>query len=1042
MSHFSGREREIAKLAELLDMADIGQGSAALISGEPGIGKSRLVEEIKKSAASNGFSIMEGACAHENAHPFLPFIAALKGLTSAPLFEDQEHVSFSQIFAISPSGMLIAKASHQEDELDADIFAGMLTAVQSFVRDSFDSSGTATAGLGRLEYGSMKIMIEHGQHMFLVAVLKEKEHVDMAKSLKTFLKELEEEHGHLLDKWTGSMSQVKPIENGLKIKIQSRFLVRKDLEGIKIEAERLRISENVLAILDEQAGKSPILLVLEDLHWADDNSLFVFRHLARNIGKSKILMLATARPSENKALESTISEMKSDGMLEDIALEEMNADNAQDLLDRLYSPNIIPKEFMAKLASQCRGNPFFMRELLAQMASDGAILLKDGKYILDREDYEIPKSVEDVLNMRLAGLDTDAMAMAEFASCFGQQFKVDMIQSIQNIPDPAAALNKLQTSGILSRCNGSAEFSHALFQNVVYSNIADRWKSIHHLQIGILLEEKFKERLDDIVFELARHYSKSREHQKALVYSIKAAEKAEASFAVEQAIEYYRQALNAIDRLGRGAEPRKRAELLERLADMLVLAEKLDEALDLYKQAYNLVDTNMDKSRLRRKRAHAFTLKSDFDTALDEARLAESEAESESAARWMAHYEQSDIFSRKGMTQESLDAATESLKHLEILGGHERELATIENTMGVCHWHLGDYGKALEYFQRSLESKKLLNDIRGMASSYQSIAIVHCDMGRMDEALEIQKQVLKMDTESKNLRGVASSHGNIGVFLQRKGAFREAYESTLTSKDLFVRIGDKQGLARTFMNLGVMVSELGDSLNAKDHFMKAYEMFTAMNDKQGTGIVVYFIGGVLWELGDIDEAEKWLERSLVLNEEIGEMQRILGSKLTLSELRASRGQRVEAEAIQRECLGKAREMNDIEATVSAIVALASNLLEQGKFSDARAAITEAFEKSKEHTMQLYEAMSHDILARVEAKSGNIDKATEHFDDADRIFSEIQASAQQARVMFHRGQALRATGMDDKGMIQKALDEFEKRGMKEMARQARETLESN
>ena len=1031
---FVGRTAERKQLAMLMEQASKNNGKTVLLSGQPGIGKTALVDAICKTAIEQKFNIIRGGASQDIAKPFYSFSQALEDYTEKPLFEEQEHVSFAQLFAINPSGLLIAKASQQEEELDADIFAGMLTAVQSFVSDSFDASGSKSAGLGRLEYGSMKILIEHSQHMFLVAVLKEKEHPDMAQTLKSFLRDIENEHGHLLDNWKGQISQVMPIEKSMIIKLQTKFLVRKDLEGVKIEAERVRIAENVLALIEQQTSASPVLLILEDIHWADENSIFVFRHLARNIGSSKILMMTTSRPLESKNLEPAFQEMKSDGQLVEIALDELRIDDAKELLDKLYSPNIIPGEFLKKLASQCRGNPFFMKELLAQMASEGALIMRNGSFVLERENYEVPKSVEEVLDRRLAALETDAMALVEFASCLGQHFPVHMVQGLQTVQDSDAALNKLQNAGIITRVNGSAEFSHALFQDVVYNNIADRWKTMHHLQIAMLYEQNYKEQLDQVIYELARHYARTREHHKAIEYSVRAAEKAESSFAVQQAMDLYHQALAALDKLGKGAEPAKRVEILERLADSMARAEKLDDSLETYMLAYELVSTKQDKSRLRRKRSVVFSNKAEFDLALEEAKLAQDEAEPGSAEHWHGLHQSSVVFSKKGMTQESLDAAFESHQHLEKMDIDPLILASIEHILGTGYWHQGDYDKALEYLYHSLEVREANGDRRSMSGSYHNISIVNCEMGKLDDAIEIQKKALEIDISIKNIRGIAGSLANLGVYYQRKGQFQEAYDWTKKSSDEFAKIGDKFGLSRSALNLGVMVMELGDIEKAYDYFLKSYEGLSAMGDKQGTGISVYFIGSTLWEMGDIEEAEKWLKKSLELNEEIGEIQRIIGSKQSLSVIMVRRGQHAEAETLQRECLEKSKEMKDMEGIISSLAALAHNLMEQKRWDESRDILNETLEKAIEHSMESYEATCHHILARLEADQGNLDAAIKEFKIASQKFQDINAMGEQSKVIFHWGKAI-----GDMSRVQKALENFEKMGMKDWARQAKEIL---
>ena len=207
-----GREKELKILTEALDSAISGEGSTMLVSGEAGIGKSRLIEEFLTFAKTKDIKVLSGGAVSDVARPFSIFTEALGEEVEGSLFEEQEHKSFIKVFAVNSAGLLVADASSgTEDELDADIFAGMLSAVQDFVRDSFDRTGTQKAGLGRLEYGNLKVMIEHTESFFLTAVFQGAEHADMKRVLKRTIDEIEETHGETLASWSGAMSDVLPV---------------------------------------------------------------------------------------------------------------------------------------------------------------------------------------------------------------------------------------------------------------------------------------------------------------------------------------------------------------------------------------------------------------------------------------------------------------------------------------------------------------------------------------------------------------------------------------------------------------------------------------------------------------------------------------------------------------------------------------------------------------------------------------------------------------------------------------------------------------
>ncbi|MCK4756817.1 MAG: DUF2791 family P-loop domain-containing protein, partial [Thermoplasmata archaeon] len=366
-----GRESELKSLTQHLERAKEGRGSTVLLSGEAGIGKTRLVQEFKEHADEEDFIVLDGAALSDVSHPFLMISKALENLLDTPLFSEQKFTSFSEIFAINKAGLLVAHASSSEEHMDPDIFAAMLTAIQGYIRDSIDSSGRKIGGLGRLEYGDMKILMEHGDNLFLTAVFKGNEHPDMTARLRSTVSSIEDRHGAVLESWDGDMEKAKPVEEELASLASARFLVRQDFEGLKLENERLRIADQVLEILADKSSEKPLLLILEDLHWADDSSLFVLNYLSRNIRSEKIMIAGTLRPEMSDGLQATMDKMSQEGSYVLMPLIQLGSDSVSSLVEAMHPGHEFPQSFIDHLASACKGNPFFVIELLKQMKEEG-----------------------------------------------------------------------------------------------------------------------------------------------------------------------------------------------------------------------------------------------------------------------------------------------------------------------------------------------------------------------------------------------------------------------------------------------------------------------------------------------------------------------------------------------------------------------------------------------------------------------------------------------------------------------------------------------
>jgi predicted ATPase len=183
----------------------------------------------------------------------------------------------------------------------------------------------------------MKILIENGESVFLTAVFKENEHPDMLALLKHTVNEIEEKHGNILEDWTGMEDEVLPIQDIISKVAESKFLVRRNLEGVKLENERIKIADRVLEILKDMVEQSPLLIFLEDLHWADESSLFVLNYIARNIPNLRIMVVGTLRPRESGVVVSTLDEMRAEGTVTELVLKDLDKWDVAALIEEMYT---------------------------------------------------------------------------------------------------------------------------------------------------------------------------------------------------------------------------------------------------------------------------------------------------------------------------------------------------------------------------------------------------------------------------------------------------------------------------------------------------------------------------------------------------------------------------------------------------------------------------------------------------------------------------------------------------------------------------------
>ncbi|MCK4756816.1 MAG: tetratricopeptide repeat protein [Thermoplasmata archaeon] len=996
-----GREDELNILKDSLDNALAGNGSTVFIAGEAGVGKTCLTDAFRDTLAGENLTVLSGAADADSTRPFLVLSNALGEVIDKPLFEEQELKRFVKIFVVNRAGLLVAQVSSEEEDMDADIFAGMLSAVQDFVRDSFEQDGREHAHLGRLEYGDMKILMEHGQHLFLTTVIRGSEHTDMKGKMKRTLQKIEEKNREVLESWSGNIGELAPVQEEISKLADIGFLVRKDLEGVRLESERIRIANDVLEALKRLSAEKPLAIFLEDLHWTDESSLFVTNYLARNIRKNPILILATLRPRESDSLQKVMESMKNEEIINEITLEKLDIKNTILLIERTFSPNDFPDTLAEQLFSQSKGNPLFVIEMLRGMHDDGNISKKDGKYTLVSDSYQIPASVEEVVNHRLDALDSDSMAMVEYASCIGQRFDASIAESSRLLRDTGASMEKLLALGILLKKGEKVEFSHAVFQSVIYNGIGERWRTGHHKNIGEYFENAYVGRLDEVVYDLARHFSRTKEYGKCSEYCTRAGEKAEGSFAVEQALEFYNDALAALSRLDVNYTCEKILDVLERSGDIQTLVGSFEEAISNFMKAKETTDEKEFKARMLRKVGMAYDKMGEYDRGLETLVDAKEHVDEGAAEYGRILLLEGISYVRKGNYDKPMPLFLEAIEIAEKVGGKKKDLGNAFRVLGATQDSKGEYDLAMQNYEKSLTVMESIGDQLGIAAALNNIGVVHNGRGEFDKAAYFHGRSLEIREKIGDMPGVALSLNNIGSVYIEKGELDKALGIHKQSLEIREKIGDKSGVAMSLGNIGNVYASRGELDTALDFYGRSLEIREKIGDRQGVASSLNNIGVAYLDKGELDRALEFHKRSLEINLEIGGKLSSIYSYSGLAEAQ----------------LGLERFQVALENAEKAVRVA----LEIGTKSE--------------------EGRSRRILGTVHRERKNWDRASEEFEKANTILDEIGNKEELARAYYEHALLFKTMGDPAKAReyLERALAGFERIGMELWADKTRKAL---
>ena len=372
-----------------------------------------------------------------------------------------------------------------------------------------------------------------------------------------------------------------------------------------------RIFEQYTRALQALAGQRPLLLVLDDLQWADAASISLLFHLGRQMGASRMLILGAYRPDEvalghggqPHPLEKVLTEFKRQFGDIWVRLDQPEEAEGRHFIDAFLDtePNQLGDSFRQALFRHTEGHPLFVIELLRDMQERGDIVRDaQGRWVegpaLRWET--LPARVEGVTEERINRLDQDLRDILSVASVEGEAFTVQVIAGVQEMQE-RQLLRKLSQElekrhglvhekaevkvgrQILSRY----QFGHALFQQYLYHELSAGERRLLHRQIAQLLEELYQDQKGEITVQLARHYSEAGEGEQAIGYLLQAGDKARGLYAYPEAIAYYEKALEF---LRERREYQRAARTLMKLGLTYHIAFDFPRARQAYEEGFAL----------------------------------------------------------------------------------------------------------------------------------------------------------------------------------------------------------------------------------------------------------------------------------------------------------------------------------------------------------------------------------------------------------------------------------------------------------------------
>ena len=376
----------------------------------------------------------------------------------------------------------------------------------------------------------------------------------------------------------GILEALRPGERGALVRLVPEVGGETDRVGDP-DTERLLLLEGVTELLAAASQEHPVLVVLDDLHWADTASLQLLRHVIASTVPMDLVVACSYRDTElvrGDSLTKLLADLRREANVARVGLRGLEDHEVVELL--AAAAGHVLDDAGVGLAHALRretdGNPFFTAELLRHLGETGGIVLgEDGHWTVggELEELGLPSSVRDVVGRRVERLGEDALRVLSLAAVIGREFPLDMLARLTDIGEEAL-LDVMDAAVAAAVLAESAEtdryrFAHALIQHTLYDELSPARRQRAHQRVAEALETDAPHEDPAVLAELARHWiaaTRPADLDKAIDYARRAGDAARDALAPDDAIRWYQQSL---DMLTRQATPdeHQRAELLAAL---------------------------------------------------------------------------------------------------------------------------------------------------------------------------------------------------------------------------------------------------------------------------------------------------------------------------------------------------------------------------------------------------------------------------------------------------------------------------------------------
>ena len=715
--------------------------------------------------------------------------------------------------------------------------------------------------------------------------------------------------------------------------------LRHDPQGLR-ERASVHLAEYFARIAEEH----PAVILLEDLHWADEGSLAWIDAADDVLRDSRVLVVATARPA---FLESHPHWGEGLAFHTRLPLEPLSRrESGQLLAEILQRVDTLPTSLRDLLLSTAEGNPFHLEELVKWLAESGVIVTGEHVWHV-REDrlggVQVPPTLRGVLQARIDALSPPEQLILQRASVIGRVFWDDAVASLDPTSKPSRdtgeALDRLRAREVVyqrpeSAFDGTHEFlfKHAVLRDVTYDSVLRAHRQTYHGLAARWLEQMTErnQRIDEYAALIAEHHDSSGDSEAAARWYLRAARQASSVYALAEA-----------------------NRLLDR-AVAIVAADQPALRFDVTLAREGVSDRTGDRDAQRR----------DLDTLEVLAPQLDERRRVQLLLRWASWY----FHHSKYEEQEIPARAAVDL-------ARQAEMADLEAD-ALLWWGRGltwkgAHAQAKEVLEQALAKARAAEQPRLVGESLRYLGIVANNESQFPHAVALLEQARDAHRANSDLEGESTVLVQLGSVLFNQGRHREARAHLEECLPIFVASGHKYRQAVIKSNLGAILLQEGELGPARRLITEGLALCEELGDREGMGVALGMLGDAYRRAGDHERAQDSLRRSLDLALEIGFDYQASDSYLSLAIDSLDAGDAEVAPALLDHALEHAELASSPLAGARAQVGRAYAYVAAGELAAAEAATSAAREGAELLELHALTVEVAVLLARIAQRRGDL-----------------------------------------------------------------------